>query len=309
VLSLGYETLIFEDSYLEQNSWISSLPWLDAYEVLGRWHVYRAKPDAPIFRASTLRTLLMTSASSGGLMEVPSDSWITDRFALAQPVVVNDRERVRLAWMTSAERRVHPPQVGLLKHYFSASVPAYTVDTPNSAGLYRLVFLDDEGRIIAERRYHVVAGLAMGASNARAFRSLQGTMLPEAYVRGISSDVVIENHSAYYLQVHTQRPKTLGYAQQDPFSGEPAPRSFYVLARFGDPQAGGPREVHLLPPQDVPPYGSIELSLSETAIGTPPGPVRVEPRFVGAMSTEDATPAVIVRRREADGANPGQNRP
>jgi hypothetical protein len=283
--SFGYDTLIFDPAYLRANPWVPGVPWLEHVETLGDgWVVYRARGDAPRYARLELRDLLTRYGDHTNLEEVPAASWITDGFDIPVPTVITDRGWTQLEWVDDAGRPARRPALALLQRYLSPSLPAYTILTPKRPGSYRLRFLDDEARVLAERRYRVTDGLrtietptpaAIVASGVR------GTRVGVAVREADGGLVTVENRSPFYLQVHTRRASDLAWKRPEPSIGDPSLGSVYLAARLSGRGDLKTPDVRVMLPRDLPPHGSVTFRLSETAL--PDGDVELVPRVAGVQ--------------------------
>jgi hypothetical protein len=279
--SFGYETLIFDPAYLRANPWVTAVGWLERVETLADgWVVYRASSEAPRFARVETRELLARYGDHTDLTDVPAVSWITDNFNIPVPTVITDRGWVWLEWVDGAGRSVRRPAVALLQRYLSPSLPAYTILTPKRPGWYRLRFLDGDSRVLAERRYHVTDRLRTSeAAAATIARGARGNTVDVGRRAADGGLVVVENHSPYYLQVHTRRSAELAWRRLEPSVGGPSDGSVYLDARV----AGAANAVvRVLLPHDLPAHSSLTLRLSETAL--PDGDANLVPRVAGVQS-------------------------
>jgi len=206
------------------------------------------------------------------------------------PTVISDRGWTWLEWVDDAGRSVRRPVPALLQRYLSPSFPAYTILTPKRPGSYRLRFLDDEAHVLAERRHHVTDRLrTSGTAAAIVARGARGTTVNVARRSADGGLVTVENHSPYYLQVHTRRSATLAWKRLQPSSGDPSDGSVYLDARL--PAAPKPAVIRVLLPHDLPPHSSLTLRLSETALLD--GDVDLVPRVAGVQAAGDASEVTV----------------
>jgi hypothetical protein len=289
-ISFGYDTLIFDPAYLRTNPWVTGVPWLYPVETLeDGWVVYRAGGDAPRFARLELRELLARYGGYTDLTDVPAASWISDDFDVPGPTVITDRSWAWLEWVDEAGRAVRRPAVGLLQRYLTPSLPAYTILTPKRPGWYRLRFLDGDSRVLAERRYHVTDRLQTGGTTAAIVaRGARGSTVDAARRAADGGLVVVENHSPYYLQVHTRRPTALAWRRLQPSIGVPSAGSVYLDARVSGTANA---VVHVLLPHDLPADTSLTLRLSETAL--PDGDVDLVPRVAGVQTAGGGSDVTI----------------
>ena len=103
----------------------------------------------------TLEEVLAAWDEPAAPVEVPADSWITDRFTLPADVVVGPSRPVRLAWADERGRLSSVLRLALYQHVFGPGIPAFAAKTPKKPGEYRLVFLDEQSRPIRSRPYRV----------------------------------------------------------------------------------------------------------------------------------------------------------
>jgi hypothetical protein len=100
--------------------------------------------------------------------------------------------------------------------------------------------------------------------------------------------VVVENHSPYYLQVHTRRPAEPAWRRTEPSIGGPSDGAVYVDARVvGASNAVG----RVLLPHDLPAHSSLTLRLSETAL--PDGDVDLVPGVAGVQFDDSRSDVTV----------------
>jgi hypothetical protein len=261
VASLGYDHLAFHREYLESNPWIRSLPWLETVETRGEWWFHRVTPRLERLPRMTLDEVLASSGDPKDPIDVPADAWITDRFALAEDVVVGPSRPVQLGWTDERDRLVDRPSPALYQHVFGPGIPAFSAKTPKAPGEYRLVFLDEHSRPIRSRPYRVRRDLETIISriDSRTERPVAGQLVTARVVmNGETPEVVVENRSPYYLQANTSRDQVyLKSARNHP--GTMGTSAGSLVLRCD--------EFTILLPCDVPAGGRVKLPL-------PPGFMR-----------------------------------
>lgn len=281
ITSLGYTTLIAEDAFLRVNPWLGTTPWLEPTATLGEWRVLQSRPTAPLHRRATFATMLAEAAAAPRLARVPAAAWITDGFALDAPVVIDTAGRVRLVWIDAAGRRVRRPDVGLVQHFYSASLPAFTIRTPRVPGRYRLQFVDDDDRVLGERAYEVAADVPTAVSWLSQARPEEVAALVTVREGARPDEVVIENRSNLYVQVHPSREPQLGDVDRlQPWMAEPRPGALRLVVRT--PRAAPeepPLPTWLLPPHDLAAHGSAVIRLAETGFGPGVAAAQLDPVF------------------------------
>jgi hypothetical protein len=309
VVSLGYDSLAFHRDYLEANPWIASLPWLESVEVRGPWWLCRANQRLKRLPQVSLDQVLSSWSKPAIPIEVPAESWITDRFDLPQDVVVGPSGPVWLAWMDERGRLIGPPSLGLYQHIFGPEIPAFSVKTPRAPGSYRLVFLDERRQPLQSRRYQVRPGLETILSRvASPGNEVDATALVTAVaVRAAGTpEVLLENTSAYYLQANTSREQVyLPSARAHPgtFTTSIGSVVLKVGTRPGD-ESPSAHELTLLLPCDLPPRSRVKVALPEDRLepAEPPSPLQMLPHFFRQDDWigQDPRPAIqVVRGRPA----------
>jgi hypothetical protein len=260
VVSLAYDTIVVDEAVWRANPDLDRVPWLRRLPDAGSWRIYRTGADAPRFRTRDVATLLAESGAPSALAAVPAGAWITDTLPVPEPTVVTNRARVRLQWVTADGRAVREPELGLIQHYFAASLPAYTIRTPARPGAFRLRFLDDDGGVLAERAYEVRDRIARLARRPRLLASPDALRLRA----GEPGELIVENRTPCYVQAHTDRAATLEeYDRLLPWMGEPAAGAVLLTVR---PRGSDGHERRLLLPHDLPPHGTVRIRLPDAAV-------------------------------------------
>ena len=208
VASLGYDHLAFHREYLESNPWITSLPWLETLETRGPWTFHRVTPRLERLPRMPLEEVLAAWEEPVAPVEVPADSWITDRFTLPADVVVGPSRPVRLGWADERGRLVERPS----RPSTSTSSDRASRPSPpgrrGNPGEYRLVFLDEQSRPIRSRPYRVRRDLEtiVRQTSHQEDAVDAGKLVATKVVRdGGTPRVILENTSPFYLQANTSR--------------------------------------------------------------------------------------------------------
>ena len=266
VASLGYDHLAFHREYLESNPWIASLPWLETIETRGPWSFHRVTPRLERLPRMSLEQVLAAWEEPEAPVEVPADSWITDRFALPADVVVGPSRPVRLGWTDERGRLVERPSPALYQHVFGPGIPAFAAKTPKNPGEYRLVFLDEQARPIRSRPYRVRRDLETIVRQTGHQKDAvdAGKLVATRVVRdGGTPRVILENTSTFYLQANTSRDQVyLKSARNHAGTMRTSAGSLVLSLRTGSREAShGDGQFTMLLPCDLPPGGRIELPL------------------------------------------------
>jgi hypothetical protein len=319
VVSLGYDTLAFDDAFLADHPWIGSVPWLAPVERVGDWQIYRAGPRAPRFPVASPEALLSASKTPVSPVEVPARAWITGQLDVPERMVALRSPRVRAAWSDERGRRVGQPARVLGQHIYGPDLPAFVVQTPRTPGRYDLDFIDDCGRRLASRPFVVRADLPTS-------RAAFPDALPDLQVNGVRVEgtdgqprpprLELENASPYYLQAQVARGEVAASMQGLPGVG-PFPGSLALIGRLSRPDGRGPDHSFVLAlPRDLPPGGRLTVEVPEAWPREWGGPVVLEvwphflglgQRFVGgqelaAIRLGPASTPALVRGRSPSGA-------
>jgi len=269
IVSLGYETLAFHRDYLDANSWIAALPWMDRIEMCGDWHIYRANANAVRLPTMTMRELLGRQKTAQTPRKVPALAWITEPLDAERMVVVGSDASARLAWADMNGQLVTRPTLGLFQHAYGPGVPAYSIETPSKPGSYLLLFLDAAGMPMASKQYEIVAGMptsrqAFGDETPHLRLSLQG---PDESTAGVLR-AVVENTTSAYIQAHGNRPQVQHSIRSHPGLFDltaPWADSLTLVIwhhTLGDREPA--RELRLLLPRDVPPGDRVVIDLPDS---------------------------------------------
>ena len=273
VASLGYTTLAFHQEYLSANSWIRSLPWLDRIDERGPWLFYRVKGSLEELPRMSVEQILASWRPREVPAEVPAGCWITERFELDREVVVGPTAPIRLVWADERDRWVGESIPALFQHVFGPDLPAFSVKTPNVAGVYRLLFLDQRRRVLQSRPYRVRGDVAtilarITSSQADQLDAEQFVTLRTERGQGGGS-LVLENSSLFYLQANTSREQVYLKSVRA-HAGTLNTSAGSLVVKVGtaseDRRAPG-HEITILLPCDVPPRTAIRLSLPQVLAG------------------------------------------
>jgi hypothetical protein len=236
------------------------------------------------------------------LVEVPADSWITDRFTLPADVVVGPSRPVRLGWADERGRLVERPSPALYQHVFGPGIPAFAARTPRSPGEYRLVFLDDQSRPIRSRPYRVRRDLQtiVGQTGHRKDAVDAGKFVATKVVRdGGTPRVILENMSTFYLQANTSRDQVYLKSARNHVGTMRTSAGSLVLRLWTSSREASHRDGQspMLLPCDLPPGGRIEISLRsiDTSVNEPLASVDLMPQFLRRGEPVGGEPAHAAR--------------
>ncbi len=281
IVSLGYETLVFQQEYLHDNAWILELPWLDNVTTTGAWHICRSNAQARRFPTVSL-TELLTKQDQGPPIRVPADATISDGLDVTEVVVVVANSPVRLIWADALGKRVGKAQTAFYQHLLGPSWPAYHIEAPSRPGTYQLLFLDSNDRPLGARTYVVDADLQT-ARQALPQRALTvNTLTLDETQRKNPLRMRIENTTPYYIESHRPDPRQKGRSRFHVYLATPGPGAFHLAIRWpGDTSAPNPRPLAVPLPRDLPPYGHLEwvLAPAQLSDANQQGTVVVEPSF------------------------------
>jgi hypothetical protein len=320
VVSLGYDTLAFDEGYLAANSWITSLSWLERIDTRGEWEIFRARPTLARFAARSFESVLNEGRRESGRRRAPAGSWISGSWPVRDDVVVSNTDWALLGWTDNRGRLLGRPRPALFQHVFGPSIPAYVARTPSRPGPYRLTIFDHRLKPRATIDYDVVAGLAVSQPEFPARRP--GLTSSSVIVRPASSssppaliDVSLVNTSTRYVQAQVFREHLSGVAQSHPGLRPRWPKAgagglvlHVAPAGRGDNDPDGDREIPL--PADLAPGERLHLTIPVDRL--PPywvdRPLEIEPGFslIGHVAAAPGTAdlRISIGRAAIDVAGP-----
>lgn len=268
VTSLGYETLVFHQRYIQDNPWIDDLAWLDDVTTLGEWRVYRANAQTPRLSTITLAELL-TRPDGDPPARVPVGALLTDCFRLTEPVIVDAGAPLRLIWATPEGDRLGTAAPALFQHVLSPDWPAYHIQAPMHPGTYQLQFLDANDRVLGAKSYVVDAELQTAVQTlAQRVPTVSKLTLGPAQCKD-PMRLRIQNTTPYFIEAHRFDPKQKGSSRYHVGLWTAGPGEFHLIVRpVAKPPGGKPTDstipassVAVPLPHDLPPYGHLEVAV------------------------------------------------
>jgi hypothetical protein len=270
VVSLGYEALAFDRSYLDANPWIRALPWLDHVEEHANWLICRASPRLSRLPGCRLDELLNAPQNDPAPRIAPPDRWVTQSWPVGEDVVVTGSDWAFLVWTDEHGKPLADPKPALYQHVFGPSAAAYSIRTPKRVGSCRLVIQDRNHRARAAIPYRIVAQLEVAQPELPAYRSGRGVCPVALRVAAAGSRLpvalTLSNPSPQYVQSRVFREFVEPAAQT-----HPGIRSIWPRANDGGlvlrvaphgADVSDPSNVREIPlPQDLPPGGNLSLAL------------------------------------------------
>jgi hypothetical protein len=270
VVSLGYETLAFDEAYLKANPWIRSLAWLDWLEEHGGWSIARANRSMPAFERRSLTQLLAEQPKlpRGRAIEVPPWAAITGQLQVERETVVPEDARVAMVWIDAEGKPCTRERTALFQHVYGPSIPAYRTAAPDKPGDYELVFLDRRRRRLAAIPYRVTTALRTSrtAPDERLMRGITFNIVTaevEAAGHALPLRIAVENTTPLYLQTLVGTPGNCLSVAAHPGLVYPGNGSVtFVLHADADEDTGfRPQDIGFPMPRDLPPHGTIELEI------------------------------------------------
>lgn len=267
IASLGYDTLVFHEEYLQDHAWISDVPWLDKQTCFGSWNVFHANAKIPRFPIAALPHLLAKQESN--CVRVPPSAAITDNLGIPETCVLPETAHVRLVWATRDGDRLTQGVPALFQHVLSPQWPAFHIESPKESGTYQLLFVDAHDQVLGAKNYQVDASLQTAAmAHAETMLNVNSLNLKGV---DLSGRVVlrIENTTPFYIESHRFDRRQNGRIRYHVALSHPGPGELHLEAPAPEMSGGaatGSATVFPFPtivplPRDLVPYGQIEILL------------------------------------------------